>query len=168
MGIVFSEFLRDAGISIETPICLRDYSIFRLFRSIRVLPTFCQGCNKYLRSPLQCLSWTLFPTSFLYYLRILSEFFQSLLFLPMREITLAESRKTRERKESIAIGVKKISDLKKGANRRLFYSFIKRTIERKIDGLVRAIRYNKGRGRGEPSLTRGTRCPETNVRNVEQ
>lgn len=60
---------------------------------------------------------------------------------------------------------------KKGANRRLFYSFIKRTIERKIDGLVRAIRYNKegrGEGGGEPSLTRGTRCPETNVRNVEQ
>lgn len=60
---------------------------------------------------------------------------------------------------------------KKGANRRLFYSFIKRTIERKIDGLVRAIRYNKegrGGGGGERSLTRGTRCPETNVRNVEQ
>lgn len=45
MGIVFSEFFE---ISIETPICLRG-SIFRLFRSIRVLPTFCQGCNKCLR-----------------------------------------------------------------------------------------------------------------------
>lgn len=106
-----------------------------------------------LRSPLQYLSWTLFPLlSYITFTRIpISSF--AFLFFPIREITLVGSRTTgtqridRDRRE-------KISDLKKKRkSMTLFYLFMKRTIDENFERsrgrstalcvANTAIRYNK-------------------------